>query len=318
MNKIFILLCLLWFSQCKQKPFESNTTDNSFTEGEIIDYQYDASGRLVQEHRESYFLMGNRPDSLKIYTTYLYDEKGRKVKSKELDESNQDLSTTLFLYNQRDSLLAEYTIDALGDTTRLVENSYNEDGKLHLVIHRQLLNKQSEDAILNGQRSFDTLFTWTENFYEVGLLIKSTDRDSKNTLISEREYEYNGQQLVKLKVYEFPGSQKQLTLTNTYFPKDLVSTFERVTVNMLGDTIGVKQVVKNEKGNVAKIIELDTETGFVFITNINEQGRIVAETEIIKAIGEKTIRNFTYDSLGRKTKVVSVDVPLSEEEKSLF
>ena len=159
MKKILFLLCLLLFSQCKQKPFESDTIDNSFTEGEIIDYRYDESGRLIQERRKAYFIVANEPDSLEVLTAYLYDEKGRKVETKELDDSNHGLSTILFSYDQRDSLLAEYTIDALGDTTQLVENTYGKDGRLHLVRHRQLLNSQSEDDILSGKRSYDTLLT---------------------------------------------------------------------------------------------------------------------------------------------------------------
>lgn len=319
MKKIPFLLCLFLFSQCKQKTFESSTVDNSFVEGEIIDYQYDTSGRLIQERRKSYFVVGNKPDSSDVLTIYFYDDKGRKVKVEEHDGSDKQLlSSSFFTYDQRDSLLAEHSIDVHGDTTLLVENVYGENGSLHLQKYRQLVSNQSVDDILSGRRSYDTLFTLTENFYEAGLLIKSAVRDRQDDLVTEREYEYDGQDLVRMTVYDFPDSKKQLLLTNFYLTNDRTSNLDRVTVNIIGDTIGVKQVGKYANGKTAKIIVVNTEMGDIFITSFNEKGQVATETEIIKVIGEKTTRFFTYDSLGRKVKVVSNDEPLTENEKNVL
>ncbi|MBB6613187.1 hypothetical protein H7F15_19285 [Pontibacter sp. Tf4] len=318
MKKILFLLCVFLLSQCKQKASESKLNDSNFTEGEVIHYQYDESGRLVKERKVSYLLVGNKPDSLSFVTTYFYDKKGRKIKVEDHDGSDELLSTTFFNYDSRDSLLAEYIVDTHGDTTTLVENAYGENGNLHLNKHRQLLNTQSEDDLLNGKSNYDTLFTLTENFYQSGLLIRSTDRDVNNALVVESEYKYDGQKLVKMEVYEFQDSKKQLRIANFYPNIDKASGLERITVNILGDTIGVRRIEKHESGKVARSIELDTELGHAIITRHNLQGHIIEETFIIKDLGRKTIRRFSFDSSGRKIKEVSNDLPLTEEENKLL
>lgn len=317
MKNIPFLLCILLLSQCKQKSYESKLNDGSFTEGKVINYYYDGSGKLLKESSMSFLMVGNKPDSLSFVTTYFYDANGRKIKVEENDGSNKLLSTTLFDYDLRDSLLAEYTIDIYGDTTQLVENIYGENGSLHLQKHRLLLNSQSGEDILSGKRNYDTLFTLTENFYQAGLLTKSIDRNIKNALVTEREFEYDGQILTKMRVYEFPGSKKQLLITNIYLD-DNASKLEKVTVNILGDTVGVKQVEKNSNGEMSKISEVDTEMGNIFITNFNDKGQVATELEIIKVLEKKTIRFFSYDLSGRKVKVVSRDEPLTEKEKNVL
>ncbi|RDV10087.1 hypothetical protein DXT99_26790 [Pontibacter diazotrophicus] len=317
MKKIPILLCMLLLSQCKQKPLESKLNDSSFTQGEVINYQYDKSGRLVKENWTSCFMAGGKPDSLDIVMTYFYDVKGRKIKVEEHDGSDELISTTFFDYDLRDSLLSEYTIDIHRDTTLLVENSYGENGSLHLVKHRRLLNSQSVDDILNGNSNYDTLFTLTENFYQAGFIIKSTDRDSQNALVAEREYEYDGQKLAGMTVYEFPDSKKQLSLTHFYLLPDNSSNVEKVTLNILGDTVGIKQVEKYGNGKIAKLTEVEGLSN-VFITNFDEQGQITTEIAISMVVGEKSIEFFTYDSSGRKIKVVSRHEPLTEKEKNML
>lgn len=309
---------MVLLGQCKQKSLESSTSESRTSNREVV-YQYDEKGRLVQERLESSFTVGETPYNLNTITTYSYDAKGRKIRVEEHDsDSNELLTTTLFDYDSRDSLLSEYIIDIHGDTTSLVENKYGKNGNLQLKKYRQLLNRQSEDDMLNGKSNYDTLFSLTENFYQAGLLTRTTIRNRLNILETEREYEYVGQRLTKMRVYEFPESRKQLLTTVNYFLQANASPLERVTVNILGDTVGIKKVEKNGDGKLSKIIEVNKEIGDIFIMNFNNREQLVTEIIIIKDIGKKMTSFYTYDSSGRKVKVIDLDEPLTEKEKNML
>jgi hypothetical protein len=318
MKRIELLFCLLLFNQCKQETFESELIQSDTYSREVITYHYDSEGRLSQENIKTDYKSAQDSLSIMSKTLYIYDENGRKIRVNEFDTSDSISSTTFFTYDHNDSLLSKYLIIDKGDTISLEENTYTKDGKLELVKRRHLISNTSAENFFKSKTGYDTFFTTTENFYRDDLLFKSKDRDKGHTLTTEREYEYVEGKLSKLNVYSFLSQNKQLELTIHYPLKVDTVIYEKVTVNLLGDTIGLRQVKRNHKGKVTKVIDLDTEIGLITISHYNNLGQLVNELEIYQQLGNKIVRSYTYDSFGKIVRKESDNVPLTENEKNVL
>ena len=122
-------------------------------------------------------------DSSTYVKQYEYNDKGQITKIFDTLDSTWQTK----FYNEYDSLIADYTIDNYGDTTRLTTLNYTK-GKTHKKVDR-ILRMNLPDNFKNLKkedlRNYDTMLVITEFVYDGDQHIKSLSFDKDGALTEE-------------------------------------------------------------------------------------------------------------------------------------
>jgi hypothetical protein len=151
------ILTALLSCEKQKEQIEKFVFDNKqISTKDIHRYTFDENGRIKTVHTTNFMYMAGVPfDSSTYVKQYEYNDKGQITKIFDTLDSTWQTK----FYNEFDSLIADYTINNYGDTTRLTEIDYT-NGKSHKQINRILTMKLPEDfenLKKEDLRNYDTL-----------------------------------------------------------------------------------------------------------------------------------------------------------------
>jgi hypothetical protein len=215
MRLLIISTILTTFLSCEKQreQVEKFVFDNKqITTRNIYRYEFDGDGRIKTAYTKSLTYIGGVPfDSTTYLKRYEYNTKGQIIKV--LDSIDSTWQTKF--YNEFDSLIADYTINNYGDTTRMTTINYlnGKTNKRHERILSEQIPENFENLKKDDLRNYDTLSFMTEFVYEGDQHVKSLAFDKDGTVSEEVELVYEGGLKTKTITYSFVGENKYIKET---------------------------------------------------------------------------------------------------------
>ena len=117
-----VILAMVIGCEKQREQVDKFVFDNSqIAYRDVHKYTFCKDDRIKADRRTSYMYMAGVPFDSTIYETiFEYNERGLLISELELPDSNRRVR----MYNNLDSLVADYTINEFGDTTRFEEMVY--------------------------------------------------------------------------------------------------------------------------------------------------------------------------------------------------
>lgn len=143
-----------------------------------IQHQYDEHGNLVKE----LFLDSN--DKIVGFSETLYDETNR-IKEKRTYEGQIMMGKVIIQYDENDRMVRTF--------------NYNQDSLIHYSVYEYDEAITAKEPITVKHYSNNRLTAYDENEYnERGQLLRSTQKDSQGTILSQTIYEYQQEKPIRM------------------------------------------------------------------------------------------------------------------------
>src|SRR5688572_19365825 len=239
---ILTFMSILWSCEKQREQVEKFVFDNKqISTKDIHRYEFYSDGKIKTDNSISYmFISGVAIDSTFSKQYYQYNNKGQIVSISNLRDSTMQIK----LYNDLDSLIAEYTINSYGDTTRLAVTDYKK-GKVTRRTNRMLsirLLENFDNLKTEDFTNYDTLLYITDLIYDGDNHIKSLSLDKNENVTEEIQFVYEGDKLVKSTTYTFLGDAKFISQTTNYLTNEMNGT-DYITIGTRGDTISLQKTI---------------------------------------------------------------------------
>lgn len=271
-------------------------------------YTFNESGKIKSDHRTSYQYMAGVPfDSITSATFFEYNKKGQLVSTFELPDSTREIR----LYNNLDSLIAEYRINGFGDTTHMAVTKYD-DNRIVRRINRFLSMRLPEDfskARKEDLRNYDTMIFITDLIYDEGVHVKSLSRDKNGIVIEEIETYYENNRETKSITYTILGDTKYIKETTYYGSENSNDYPDSFSIGTLGDTVAVMKTFVKTDGKIT--MSYNSEFSIQDFFYYNTRGQLIAAIVIHEDRQEKDITKYTYDHKGNKIEEISYSEKIS-------
>lgn len=266
---------------------------------QIHTYEFNDEGQITVDNSVTYYYMAGIPfDTIVSKDIYEYTSKGKVKSIVNLTDSTKRLMT----YNEVDSLMGDFRINQMGDTTLLFINEY-QNGKLTSTINRMLnrrLPKNIEDIKLDYFDSYDTILFVSEIFYNGDQIEKSISRDAKGNITGEIQSVYEDGKHVKDISYSFIGSSKYVSETTNYiYENGRESGF--TTTNAQGDTTTYLRTEFQDEMRI--VITYFGQADSKDIQYYDKQNRLIGN--IVLMGGVKYGYSYTYDDRGNRTEEIN-------------
>lgn len=289
------ILTTLLSCEKQREQVEKFVFDNKqISTKDIHRYEFDGNGRIKTVHTTNFMYMAGVPfDSSTYVKQYEYNDKGQIIKIFDTLDSTWQTK----FYNEFDSLIADYTINNFGDTTRLTEIDYK-NGKNNRKIDRILTMKFPEDFENLKEadlRNFDTLLFITEFIYEGDRHTKSLSIDKNGTVTEEVELIYEDGRKTKTITYSFLGDSKYIKET-TIYNDSKTDGMDLLTIGTQGDTIGFQKTIFQDQGKIT--VNHMGQFNMQDISYYDNKGRHIGTVLVDLNENVKTVYSYAYDDKG--------------------
>lgn len=261
---------------------------------DIYRYDFDEKGRVKTSYSTNFMYMAGVPfDSMTYVKHYEYNDKGQIIK---IFDSIDSTWQTKF-YNNLDSLVADYTINQYGDTTRMIVIDYL-SGKSHKRFEQILsmtMPENFENLKEEDLRNYDTLSFITEFIYEGDRHIKSISFDKDGTVTEETELIYENDKKTKTVTYSFIGDSKYIKETTTY-SDNKTDDPDALTTGTQGDTIGFRKTIFQDENRIT--INHMGQLNMQDISYYDKKGRLIGTVLLDLDEKVKTVYSYVYDDKG--------------------
>jgi hypothetical protein len=267
---------------------------------DIHKYEFYGDGKVKTVYSTNYMYMAAVPfDSMTYVKHYEYNSKGN---ISNIFYSTDSTRQTKF-YNDLDSLIADYTINKYGDTTRLSIANYV-NGKRTKVINRILHEKFSENVenFKKGDRIYDTISFITELIYKGDLQTKSLSLDRNGTVTEEVHLLYDSDRRTKAVTYSFVGDTKYITKT-TIFSDNKTADPDQLTVGTNGDTIEFRKTIFQDQNKI--VIDHMGLLNMQELLYYDKNSKLIGTVLLDQNDKVKTVTSFKYDSKGNMVEEAS-------------
>ena len=257
-------------------------------------YEFDGNGRIKTAYTSSLTYVAGVPfDSTTYVKRYEYNAKGQIIKVFDTIDSTWETK----FYNEFDSLIADYSINNYGDTTRMTIINYL-NGKTNKTLERILSEKipeNLENLKKDDLRNYDTLSFITEFVYEGDQHIKSLSYDKDGTVSAEVDLIYEDGLKTKTITYSFLGDTKYIKETTIYMGNE-TSEPDALTIGTQGDTIGFTRTIFQDQNKI--IINHIGQFNIRDIKYYDNDGQLIGTVLLDLNEKVKTVNSYSYDRKG--------------------
>ena len=239
------------------------------------------------------YMAGVAFDSTTYVKRYEYNDKGQITKIFDTIDSTRQTK----FYNAFDSLIADYTINNYGDTTRMTLMDYT-GGKTHKKVDRILTMKlpdNFENLKKEDLRNYDTMLFTTEFVYEGDQHVKSLSFDKDGALNGEVNLIYENGQKTKTITYSFLGDSKYISETTIYNNND-TGDLDAITIGTQGDTIGFRKTITQDQNKI--MVNHMGQLNMQDISYYDNKGRHIGTVLMDLNEKVKTVHSYIYDDKG--------------------
>lgn len=308
---ILIFISTLWSCEKQREEVEKFVFDNSqISARNIHEYEYYDDGKIKIDHEVSYtYLAGVPIDSVISREYYQYNKKGKIISITDLIDSTRQIN----VYNELDTLTAEYFINSWGDTIRLRLMIY-EGNKLIRTVNRMLspiFPANLQEMTMEDFRNYDTLFDRTDLIYENDVQTKSLIIDEDGNITEEIHFIMEGAKQTKTLKYSFMGDIKYLKET-TIFVENGIEESDHVTIDAKGDTIALQKTIFQDDQKV--VFNYSDEFNVQDYWYYDKNGKLVGIISIDLDRKTKTVYSNKYDTNGNLIEVTSYNERLINTE----
>lgn len=292
---ILTLGSILWSCEKQREQVEKFVFDSKqISTRDIHRYEFYADGKIKVDYSVSYVYMGGVPiDSTISREYYQYNNTGKIVSITDLTDSTNRIK----LYNELDSLIADYSINSWGDTTLLYLFDYK-NGKVIREVNRTLTIKSPEnirDMKLGDFRNYDTLLLRTDLIYEGDVHTKSLAIDERGDVTEEIHFLFEGSKQTKTIIYSFLGDAKYVKETTTFLENGSEEP-DLLTIGTQGDTIAFKKTIYQDDQRI--VINYMGELNTQDIWYYNKNSKLIGTVLLNLNEKTKTVYSFSYDNNG--------------------
>lgn len=297
MRLLIILIFLTTALSCERQreQVEKFVFDNKqISTKDIYRYEFDSNGRIKTAYSTNLMYLAGVPfDSATYVKRYEYNDKGQITKIFDTIDSTWQTK----FYNEFDSLVADYTINNYGDTTRMTILDYT-SGKSYKEVDRILTMKlpaNFENLKKEDLRNYDTMLFITEFVYEGDQHVKSLSFDKDGTLTEEVNLIYENGQKTKIITYSFLGDSKYISET-TIYNNDGSGDLDAITIGTQGDTTGFRKTIIQDQNRIT--VNHMGQLNMQDITYYDNKGRHIGTVLMDLNEKVKTVYSYTYDDKG--------------------
>jgi YD repeat-containing protein len=296
---ILIFLTTIFGCEKQKEQVEKFVFDNKqISTKDIYRYEFDGNGRIKTTYSTNFMYMAGVPfDSTTYVKRYEYNDKGQIARIFDTIDSTWQTK----FYNELDSLIADYTINNYGDTTRMTTLDYT-NGKTHKKVDRMLRMKlldNFENVKKEDLRNYDTMLFITEFVYDGDQHVKSLSFDKDGTLTEEVNLIYENGQKAKTITYSFLGDSKFISETTVYNDNE-EGDFGAVTIGTQGDTTGFQKTIIQERNKIK--INYMKQFNMQDIAYYDKKGWLIGTVLVDFNEKVKTVYSYTYDDKGNVTE----------------
>ncbi len=289
------ILTTLLSCEKQKEQIEKFVFDNKqISTKDIHRYQFDESGRIKTAETTTFMYMAGVPfDSSTHVKQYEYNDKGQIAKIFDTLDSTWQTK----FYNEFDSLIADYTINSYGDTTRLTTLNYTK-GKTYKKVDR-ILTKKLPDHFQSLKkadlRNYDTMLFITEFVYDGDQHMKSLSFDKEGTLTEEVNLIYENGKKIKTITYSFLGDSRFISETTVYNDNE-EGDFGAVTIGTQGDTTGFQKTIIQDQNKIK--INYMKQFNMQDIAYYDKKGRLIGTVLVDLNENVRTVYSYAYDDRG--------------------
>jgi len=273
----------------------------------IHNYEFYRDGKIKVDNSITYYSQaGLAFDSVSQQEHFTYNTAGKL----ESTFDPTDSSKRLYIYNEIDSLVGDFSINQFGDTIFLAISDYKH-GKEVRRINRMLGGKILEhmgNIRREDLRKYDTLLYVTEFVYNGDRLEKTISKDKQGNISGEVHTIYKDGKRAKALTYSFLGDEKYLRETTEYSDTDSNEP-DYIATNPQGVTVGYRKTVFQDNMKIVAYYmgEFDTQS----ILYYNEKGLLIGSVEIDRTERTRDVYSYTYDDKGHKIEEANYKERLS-------
>ena len=279
----------------QRQSIEKLVFDNSqIATKEVHNYKFYDDGKIKVDRSVIYiYKAGIQLDSIVSKKIYKYEIEGRVEKITDITDSTMQMK----VFDEYDSLVAELTINNLGDTTFLSKSDYKQ-GRRITSMYRILNTKVPEnlgELEEVGLRSYDTIFQRVEFTYSGDHLDKTFVRDMHGNITEEIHHFYEDGVPTREITYSFLGGAKFVSETKIYMDND--SRYQDyVIIGVRGDTTAIQRTFLQEEMEI--VISYRPKMKMQNIMYYNLQGQLIGTADIDLIGKTKDVYSFSYDDKG--------------------
>jgi YD repeat-containing protein len=262
---------------------------------EVHSYEFFKDGRIKADNSIAYFYKEGIQifilDSRLIY--HYYDNPKVQIIS-DLNDSSKSIK----VYNELDSLIANYNINSFGDTTFLEKINY-ENGKEKSRISRIISLRFTDDMdsqIKDKIRTYDTLnYYKTERLYYGEFLKKSFIMDKNNKVTEERHHFYKENEKIKEITYSFLGNARYVSET-TYYTPNQTKEPDYLTIGTDGDTLAIQKTIFQSDMKILThyLVKYNSQ----YFLYYNKKNQLIGSVDINWIDKTKRVYSYKYDEKG--------------------
>lgn len=293
---ILIVATLLLGCEEQRERVEKFVFDTKqITTRTIHNYELYPDGKIKADHSITYFSQAGIPfDSIGQYEQFTYNSAGNLESRFDPTDSGK----RLYIYNEVDSLVGDFSINRFGDTIFLAITDYR-NGKVVRRVNRMLSTTtpyDSDNMKMEDLRKYDTLLNISELVYSDDKLEKTISKDKDGNITSEVHELYEGGKPVKRMTYSILGDMKYVNEIVEYSDSYEGEPDYQVT-NPQGDAVGYKKTVFQD--NMRIVVYYMGMLGTQSISYYNHMGLLVGSVEIDLNEKTKEVFSFKHDAKGR-------------------
>jgi hypothetical protein len=270
---------------------------NQIASKEVHNYEFLSDGRIKADNSiKYYYKAGVQIFTLDSRLIYEYNNNSKVQIISDLSDSTKSIK----VYNEIDSLIANYNINTLGDTTFLEKINY-ENGKEKSKISRllSLRFKDTDDIVTQIKdkiRIYDTLYyIKTTKLYDGDHLKKSIILDKNNKVTEERHHFYKGNEQVKEMTYLFLDDTRYLSETIYYTPNQ-TNEPDYLSIGTDGDTLAIHKTIYQDDMKILThyLVPYNSQ----YFRYYNKKNQLIGTVDINWIDKTKNVYSYKYDDKG--------------------
>lgn len=312
MRLLITLTLLTVFSSCEKQREQVKKfifDHRQISTKDIHRYKFDENGRIGIVHTTKFKYMAGVPfDSSTYMKRYEYTDNGRTVNIFDTKDSSRQTK----VYNEIDSLIADYLINSDGDTIRLTVIDYI-NGKINKEIYRMLSMRFPEDfenMKREDLRNYDTLLFITKFIYEGDRHTKSLSFEKGELMTEETHFIYENGRKTKAITYSFLGDIKYIKET-TIYSDNKSGDPDALTIGPQGDTIGFRKTIFQDQHKI--VVNYMGQYNVQDISYYDNKGRHIGIVFLDLDKKVKTVQSYTYDDDGNVIEEASYKERINSE-----
>jgi hypothetical protein len=299
------IFLLLNCSKQKEQLQNLNSDSKQINSQTIYQYTFNSSGKIERKKSITYlYFKGVLSDSLISEAKFFYNSKGLIIRIEEEEEKQYRL------YNDIDSLVAQYSINSHGDTVDSQKYSYVR-GKIKCYISRYLFPRLNEvDITKTDLGNYDTAYNRFDYEYPSDTLEISFNRDIKNELIGELHVIYRKGKKAKATQYNFLGTQRYINTITYYDDSSDLKNPDFIVLNPSGGKTGLQKTVL--KDSVRVVATYHAELGAYDYSYYNTKNQLIKWVIDNPSGKKREIHSYIYDSKGNLIEETHFTEKISE------